>query len=266
MKRNLSVAALVVVALAASAFAKSGSGSGNKGGGAPAPTAPAPQSKDEEAVAFLVELDNKKFKMNDEESVASVRKLLGFWKTPDVGNGAKSKCVSTIHWFAQRKSSPVVLAAVAALGEVGKGAGTGKLVMLLDAMLLQKDPPADQVAGILAALRNAADPDPGVVKAVIKVIVERDGATAAKAADVFANYGGAPADAKIRIFEELLRDFELMATNAAKPDDKAAVEKWKVMSFPAVATLGGLSKQSFADLPAARKWFSEKGRDPSSWK
>ncbi len=256
---------LVLVALAAApaapAFAKSGQKSGGAG---PPPTPPAAPTRDEEAVAFLVNLDNTKYKLSDEDAIANVRKLLGFWKDEQVSAGAKSKAVKLIDWFAHHKSSPVVLAAVGALGEVGKGAGTTKLVMLLDGLMLQKDAPPAHVAAVLGALRNAADPDPSVTRAVMAVIVQRDGPTAAKAADVLGNYTDASAEVRRRLFEDMLIAFETMA--AVKPDNQPGVDKWKALSFPAVAALGSLSKQSFADVAAARKWFNEKGRDPTAWK
>lgn len=259
---------LVLAALAATAaapaFAK-GSSSKKDSGGSTAPPTPDPApSRDDAAVAFLMNLDNTKFKLSDEDAISNVRKCLGFWKDEAVSAGAKSKAVKLIDWFAHHKSSPVVLAAVGALGEVGKGAGTAKLVMLLDGLMLQKDAPAAHVAAVLGALRNAADPDPSVTRAVMAVLVQRDGPTAAKAADVLGNYTDAPVDVKRKLFEDMLLAFETMA--AVKPDNQPGVDKWKAMSFPAVAALGSLSKQSFADVPAARKWFNEKGRDPTAWK
>jgi hypothetical protein len=255
----------LVAATAAPALAKGSSSKKGGSGSTPAPTTPDPApSRDEEAVAFLMTLDNTKFKLNDEDSIANIRKLLGFCKDAAVSAGAKSKGTGILVWFAQRKSSPVVIAAVGALGEIGKGAGTQKLVMILDGLMLQKDPPADQVAAVLGALRNAADPDPAVTRAVMKVLVERDGPTAAKAAEVLGNYTDATGDVKRRLFEDMLINFETMA--AVKPENQPGVDKWKAMSFPAVAALGNLSKQSFADIAAARKWFNEKGRDPSAWK
>jgi hypothetical protein len=265
IRKSLALVLVGLVAVgAAPAFAKGSSGKSSSTP-APATTPPAPtQTRDEEAVAFLMNLDNTKFKLNDQDAVTNIRKVLGYCKDAAVSSGAKSKGAAILVWFAQRKSSPVVIAAVGALGEIGKGQGTQKLVMILDSMMLSKDPPADQVAAVLGALRNAADPDPGVTRAVMKVIVERDGPTAAKAAEVLGNYTDAPVEVKKRLFEDMLLAFETMA--AVKPDNQPGVDKWKAVSFPASAALGALSKQSFADIAAARKWFNEKGRDSAAWK
>jgi len=263
---NRTMLTLVLVALATtapSALAKDKKGS--SGGAAPPPTAPA-QSPEDQAVEFLVTLDNTKFKLSDDDSVTNIRKLLGFWKNKDVSNGTKSKIPSLLHWFGQRKSSPVVIAAVAALGEIGKGPGTSKLVALLDGQMMQKDPPLDQVSAVLGALKNAADPDPAVTRSVMKVFVDRDAVTAGKAVDVFSNYAAAAVDVRKRLFEEILANSESMAAVAAKPDNKTGLARWTALAPFALNALCGISKQSFADIPAARKWFTEQSSASGAWK
>jgi hypothetical protein len=263
--------ALVLVALvaatAAPAYAKGSSSKKNNGGGSSAPTTPDPApSREDEAVAYLMNLDNTKYKLSDEDAVSNVRKLLGYWKDETLSAGTKSKAVKLLDWFAHHKDTPVVVAAVAALGEVGKGPGTTKLVMLLDGLMMQKPAPADRVAAVLGALRTAADPDPEITRSIMKTMVDGDGPIATKAADCLGNYGGATVEVKRRLFEEMLVNFETMAAAATKPENAPAVDKWKALSFPAAAALGSLSKQSFADVAAARKWLAEKGRDPAAWK
>jgi hypothetical protein len=233
---------------------------GGDQGGAPA------ASRDEEAIAFIVNLDNAKFKMSDADSIASIKRLAGIWKDAAVSKNTKSKVPGLLHWFATKKGPEAVLAAINALATMGAGAGTQKLVSLLDGLMQRKDPPADQVAAVFAGLRNAADVDPAVTRAVMKVFVEKDAATAAKAADVLGAYAGAAADVKQRLFEEMLRNCESLAANAAKPDNKPAADKWALLAPPALGALGGLSKQSFSDVAAARKWFNDKGREISAWK
>ncbi len=254
------------LALVASEPALAGGGkkknNNNNDGGTPAP---APQSKDDEAVAYIVTLEGTKFRLSDDDSVGAIHKLQGYWKDGDVQSGTKSKIPGMLYWFAQRKSSTVAVAGINALGDLGKGPGTQKLVMLLDGLMMQKDPPADHVAAILASFKNAVDPDPRVVDAVMKVL-DSDAVSAGKAADVFANYMGAPVDAKQKIFEALLLKFEAMIAAAAKPDNKAAVDKWNTLLPNAIGALNGISKQSFQDVPAARKWFGEKGHDAASWR
>jgi hypothetical protein len=53
---------------------------------------------------------------------------------------------------------------------------------------------------------------------------------------------------------------------AVKSADTLAIEKWAAVERAAVAMLGSLSRQQFADLPAARTWLAHGGRAPDAWK
>jgi hypothetical protein len=232
----------------------------------PPPAAPVKQTPDDAAAELLRTLAATRYGQSDDDQVASVKKLLGFWKSADVTAATKKPIPGLVQWYAERKSSPVALAGIAGLVDLGRDQGAQRLMHVLDMLLQQKDPPADVTAAAFAGMKTMADPDPSVTRLLLALLLQKSDAVVAKAADVFAGYDAAPAVARKGLFESLLPSFEAMAAAAASAADKAAVDRWAAVAPPATGAVNALSHQQFANLAAARKWFTEHGREAGAWK
>jgi hypothetical protein len=259
------ILALALLALSAgptaSAFAKGGSSKSPP----PAPPATAP-THDEEAANFIQSVLQTRAGQSASDAEASVKKLTGFWKDAGVSDGTKASIPGLLAWYAHRKQPSVALAGISGLVAVGKGQGSQKLVHVLEALLVTKDTPAEVTTAAFAGLKSMADPDASVTSPLLQFLGKSDPQIVAQTAGVFAGYGAAPGPAKKHLFEQTLAAFEGMAAAGAKTDDKPAVDKWAAVQTPALAELGALSKQSFPDLAAARKWLVDHGHDAESWK
>lgn len=231
----------------------------------PPPAAAAP-SHDADLAQYLKTLEPQIRSQTDEQSVASVKALLDFWKDPAVSADARKPIPGLVAHYAERRSAPVAMAGIAGLGEIGKGEGARHLLGVVDAALSRKEPPAEILAAAFAALKKAADPAEPVTKSLTKLLQYKDDHVIAQAADALGGYGAAPGDVRKDVFEELLKDFEGVASEARKPGNKSALNKWNVVGSSVMGALGSVAHQSFADPAAARKWFNDHRRDVAAWK
>ena len=261
MQRQIVLLALLGLVLVAgpapSALAK-----GSKGA---APAAAKP-THDEECASLLQTLAKTRDAQTDDEALASIKKLDGYWKDATVTAETKKPVSGLVAWYAKRKSAVVAKAAIVALGDMGRGPCAIQLMNLVEGMLLQKDPPADLLAAAFAALKVAADPDPSVTGSLLNLLQNRDKNVVAKAIEVIAAYGPGAAAVRSHLFELSLTAFETMAAVAAKGTDKDAADKWTLVGAPAVSALSALSHKDLADISAARKWYVDHGHDIDAWK
>jgi hypothetical protein len=259
MKRMLPLALVIVTVVAPPAIALA------KGGAAPPPNSV--KTHNDEAAEYLSNLVSLRSGQKDAEAIASVAKLADYWRDQQITADIKAVIPGLLLWYARRHSDAVSLAGVNALAGMGKGQGSQSLARFVDGMLLQKDRSAEAMAAAFKGLQKTADPDPSVVKTLLTAVASREKEVAALAVGAIAAYDKAPPDTKRHLFEQSLSSFEGMSAAAAATDaDKAVVEKWAALGAPALAELDALSHQQFADVPAARKWFTEHGREPGSWK
>ena len=87
---------------------------------------------------------------------------------------------------------------------------------------------------------------------------------------MFGGYGKAPADVRRDLFEELLKSFEGVASNAQAPPknvvNKSAQNKWSVINGGVMGAMTALSRQSFETMASARAWFNDHKKDLADWK
>jgi len=240
-----------------------------------APPAAQPESHDPDAVAYLKALEDAIQKQTDEQAVASVKRLVGYWKDATVKAETKKPIPGLVAWYARRKTADVALAGVAGLGDIGKGEGAKQLVAVLDAVLVKDDSKPDELGAavtdaVFATLKKVADPDAAVTAPIVKLFVHPNDAVVAKAADVFGGYGKAPVDVRRELFEQMLRSFEGVASQAqAAPKNvvnKSALNKWSVIGGGVMGAMTALSRQSFETMAAARAWFNDHKKDVADWK
>jgi hypothetical protein len=237
----------------------------------PAPTAPVAPTHDPDAVKFMHDLQSTIEKQSDAEALASIKQLVTFWKDPAVKDSTKAPMPGLLAWYGRRKSVPVAMAGISGLVDVGKGEGTRNLLTLLGDFL-DHDPPTPQsLNAVFAALKRLADPDGSVIKTLLKLFNYKDDAVVAKAADTLGGYKDAKVELRKDLFDELLKTFEGLSSEAHSPPgkgatNKSALNKWGVVGGSVVGAMGALAHQTFADMPAARKWLNEHHRDPDAWK
>lgn len=259
MKRAIFVLALC---LAAAGPAVSASGDGTP----PAPpVVPVPPTHDPDAVKFLAALGDKIATQPEDEALASIKQLVAFWKDPAVKDATKEPMPGLLARFAKRKDSPVALAAVAGLADIGKGAGSKNLLVVLDALLERDDLDTDVTKAVFAALKKLADPDEAVVKALLKLFHYKDDGVVAKAAETIGGYRDAPADLRRSLFEDVLKSFEGVESESKRPANKAAFNRWSIVGGAVGDALVALAHRSFTDLAAARQWFNDHHKDDAAW-
>jgi hypothetical protein len=237
----------------------------------PAPTGPVAPAHDPDAVKFMHTLQETIEKQTDAEMQASIKQLVAYWKDPAVKDATKAPMPGLVAWYGRRKSVPVAMAGISGLADIGKGEGSKNLLLLLGDFL-DHDPPTPQsLNAVFAALKRVADPDSTVVKTLLKLFNYKDDAVVAKAAETLGGYAAAPGDLRKSLFEELLKTFEGLASEAHAPPgkgtaNKSAVNKWNVVGGSVVGAMGALAHAQFADMPAAREWLNKHHRDPDAWK
>jgi hypothetical protein len=258
MKRRMLVLALLVLA--------GGPAMASPGVGAPPPAVTV--TDDPDAVQYLRLLEGSIQKQTEDEAVAGVKNLLIYWKDPTVKEETKKEIPGLLAWYARRKDPTVALAGIRALEDVGKGEGAQNLVAVLAVVLDRDDTPSAVTAAVFAALKRVADPDPAVTEPLVKLFVYRDNAVVAKVADVFAGYGDAAPDVRRHLFEELLRSFEGVASQAqatAKGANKSALSKWVAVGGSVLGAMNALSHQQLVTMAAARRWFNDHHRSSNAW-
>ena len=263
--------ALVLFAVAATHVASSfADGTAPAPARSPASAQPVAPTHDPDAVTFLRTLEATISKQTNDEEIASIKTLVGFWKDPAVKDETKKPIPGLVAWYARRKSTPVALAGIAGLADIGPGEGAQNLVALLGSVLGRDDAAPEVVAGVFAALKKVADPDPAVTDALVKLLVNKDNLVVAKAADTLGGYGAAPGDVRRDLLEQLIRSFEGVASQAQSQPKKApnrtAMNKWATVGSAVVGAMNALAHQSFTDPAAARRWFNEHHRDADLWK
>jgi len=237
----------------------------------PAPTAPVSPTHDPDAVKFMHNLQDTIEKQTDADALAAIKQLVAFWKDPAVKDSTKAPMPGLVAWYARRKVVPVATAGIQGLAEIGKGEGSKNLVIVLGD-LIDRDPPTPQMtAAVFAALKRVADPDSAVIKTLLKLFNYKDDAIVAKAADTLGGYKDAKVELRKDLFDELLKTFEGLSSEAHSAPGKAAanksaLNKWGTVGGSVVGAMGALAHQSFADMPAARKWLNDHHRDPDAWK
>lgn len=232
-----------------------------------------PVSHDPEAVEYLKTLEGVIQKQTEAESLSSIRQLVAFWKDAAVKAETKKPIPGLVAWYARRKVEGVALAGVAGLADIGKGEGAKNLVAVLDAVLVKDDSKPDEIGAVVtdavfAALKQVADPDASVTTPIVKLFLHPNDAVVAKAADVFAGYGKAPTAVRRDLFEEMLRSFEGVASQAqaaAKGVNKSALNKWVAVGSAVMGSIDALSHQRFATMAAAREWFNEHKNKIDAW-
>jgi len=239
---------------------------------APVPPASTP-SHDPDAVEYLRALEGEIQKQTDDESVASVKRLVAYWKDPTVKAETKKPIPGLVAWYARRKTAVVALAGVAGLAEIGKGEGARNLVAVLDAVLVKDDSRPDEenaavTAAVFGALKKVADPDPAVTGAIVKLFLHPNDSIVARAADALGGYGAAAPEVRRDLFEELLRSFEGVAAQAqasVKGVNKSALNKWVAVGAVVMGSMNALSHQQFATPAAARQWFNDHRGNLGAW-
>jgi hypothetical protein len=232
-------------------------------GPAPAPAPAVPHEAD--AVKFMHELQDTIAKQTDDQALASIKQLVAFWKDATDKDSTTAPMPGLVAWYARRKIPAVSAAGIGGLADIGKGEGTRNLLQILDTFLDRDGATATTTAQTFAALKKVADPDPAVVKTLLKYLFYKDDSVIAKAADTLGGYATAPGDLRKELFEELLRNFEGLAAEARKAANKSAANKWGIVGGSVDGALGALAHQSFTDPAAARKWLNEHHRDPAAW-
>jgi hypothetical protein len=237
-----------------------------------APTAPVPPTHDPDAVKFMHNLQETIEKQTDADAIASIKQLVAYWKDPAVKDSTKAPMPGLVAWYARRKIPAVGTAGISGLADIGKGEGSKNLVIVLGD-LLDRDPPTPQMtAAVFAALKRVADTDGTVIKTLLKLFNYKDDTIVAKAADTLGGYKDAKVELRKDLFEELLKTFEGLSSEAhssagkGTTPNKSAINKWGVVGGSVLSAMGQLSHQQFADMPAARKWLNEHHRDPDAWK
>jgi len=237
------------------------------GDGAPPPAAVAP-THDPDAVKFLRALQDSIQRQTDDESVATIKKLVAYWKDPAVKDETKKPIPGLVAWYARRKTVAVALAGVAGLADIGKGEGARNLVAVLDAALERDDASSDVTAAAFAALKRVADPDASVTGALVKLLLHKDDAVVARAADALGGYVGAPAEVRRDLFQDLLRNFEGLASQAqttTKGVNKSALNKWTAVGAAVLGAMNALSHQQLPTMAAARQWFNKHHENLDAW-
>jgi hypothetical protein len=231
-------------------------------------------ANDEAAAQYLKDLEPKIQKQEPAEAVASVKRLVAYWKDQAVKPETKKPIPGLVAWYARRKVQEVALAGVDGLSEIGRGEGTKSLVALLEPLLPKDDSKPDEVAGavadaVFAALKKVADPDPAVTDPIVKLFVHPSNAVVGKAADVFGGYRAAKATVRRELFEEVLKSFEGVASQAQAPPssvaNKSATNKWSAIGDAVMRAVNALSHQQFESMAAARAWFNDHKKDLESW-
>ena len=263
------VLAVSVLGLAASSFAD-----GTPPAPPSAPAAPVAPIHDPDAVKFMHNLQDTIEKQTDADALAAVKQLVAYWKDPAVKDSTKQPMPGLVAWYARRKVVPVAMAGISGLADIGKGEGSKHLLVVLGD-LLDRDPPTPQMtAAVFSALKRVADPDSAAIKPLLKLFNYKDDTIVAKAIDTLGGYKDAPVDLRKDLFQELLKTFEPLASEAhsstapgkAATANKSALNKWGVVGGPVLSSMGALAHTSFADMPAARKWINDHHRDPDAWK
>jgi hypothetical protein len=259
------IAWLLVVALAAlpsTALAKGGKG-GKKGS-----TPPAPEQKthDDEAADFIRDLAGAREKQTDEDATAAIKKLVVFWTDMTVEGATKKPIPGLLAWYARRKSPVIALAGINGLVALGKGPGAQQLVRVVESLVASKDAPADQTTAAFNGLKTVADPDLDVTGPVLQWLKHKDKDVVARTVDVLGGYSEATPAVRSKLFGAAIDAFDSMASGAARGADKDAAERWTALSPNAVALLGILAHQQFADLAAAHKWHADHGHEAGAWK
>lgn len=232
----------------------------------PAAPAPVPPTHDPDAVKFMDNLRKSIEKETDAEALASIKQLVAFWKDPAVKDSTKQYMPGLLGWYGRRKIPAVAMAGISGLADIGKGEGSKNLLEVLSD-LLDRDPPTSQTtAAVFSALKRVADPDSTVIKTLLKLFNYKDAVIVAKAADTLGGYANAPGELRKDLFEELLKTFEGLSAEARVAKNKGAMNKWVTVGGSVVGATAALAHQTFADMPAARKWLNEHHRDPDAWK
>jgi len=232
----------------------------------PAPVVPVPPTHDPDAVKYLQGLADKIDKQVAEEAIPTVKTLVNYWQDPAVKAETKAPIPGLVARYGKRKEAPVALAAVKGLEEIGKSEGSKNLLVVLDALLDRSDFDGDVTKAVFASLKRLADPDEAVVKALLKLFHYKDDAVVAKAVEAIGGYGAAPFELRKSLFEEVLKSFEGVESESHRPTNKAAFNRWSVVSGSVMPAVTALGHQSFTDLAAARQWFNDHSKDADAWK
>jgi hypothetical protein len=224
--------------------------------------------KAEEIKAYLKQYEEQLAKMTDEDAIAGIEKMKGWYVDPKVGEPEKTGIMKTFSGkVVKQKREAYLEAACKALGDMGGDTSVGLLKYLVDSSLNQKSPIYNVARAGLAGLGKIASPKPGDVKFLTDLLKGKD-EVIGDAARAIGGYAKAPGSVRHDLFEELLKRSEGTFSKSENNDNNAK-RSWNIWGTEIVDSMKKLSKQNFEKPPEFRKWLNNKdeggGKNPKTW-
>ena len=230
---------------------------------------PPEEVKPEEIEAFIKQYEEQLSKMTDEDAIAGIGKLKGWYLNPRVGEEGKKAILKVFQSkvVKVRGKEAYLEAAAKALGEMGGEEAIPLLRYLVESSLGQKIQVASVARAGIASLGRIASVKGDNVKYLTEKLKKED-EFIGDAARALAGYAKAPGAVRREIFEELLKMCEGVYSKS-EANDVNMKRKWNIWGTEVVEAMQKVTGQNFTKPPEFRRWLNNKdpggGKNPKTW-
>lgn len=224
--------------------------------------------KAEEIKAYIKQYEEQLSKMTDEDAIAGIEKLKGWYLDPKVGDGEKNAIMKVFSGKVVKQRREAYLeAACKALADMGGDSAVGLLRYLVDFSLNQKTVISNVARAGLAGLGKLASQKPGDVKFLTDLLKGKD-EFVGDVARAIGGYAGAAGSIRHDLFEEMLKRSE-GTFSKSEANDNNAKRSWNIWGTEIIDSMKKLTKQNFEKPTEFRKWLNNKdeggGKNPRTW-
>ncbi|MCK6480920.1 MAG: hypothetical protein HUU06_13795 [Planctomycetaceae bacterium] len=226
-----------------------------------------PAPSEEEAKEFLKTFEETLKKMTDEDAIAGVEKLRGWYAHPETSEDVRKDILAAYKKVCDLRTREALVEATAkSMAEFGEKA-VDLLKFVTGRAIEQKVPSPGIVRAGLGSLGKIASPKPADVKFLTELL-KKDDEFIGDAARALAGYAKAPGAIRRDIFEEMLKMSEGVFSKS-EANDQPAKRRWNIWGTEVVEAMQKVTHTSWTKPPEFRKWFNDKGegggKNPRTW-
>lgn len=227
------------------------------------------EKKSEEVKTFLENYESTLSKMTDEDAIAGLGKMKGWYLDKTMPEEAKKSIVKCFgnKVIKVRGREPYLEAAAKALGEMGDEELVPMLQYIVDSAMKPKVPIFSVTRAGLMAMGKIASTKAGNVKFITDLLRGKD-EFIADAARALAGYEKAPGNLRRDLVEELLK-MSSGVFSSSEANDSNAKKRWNTWGSDVLEAIEKLTRVKKANPTEYGVWFRNKdpggGKHPKTW-